>query len=588
MLVELFIEGLCLAIDSFQMTSLEARLGGVEAAVQSLEYETSRLSSELTKVHNIVNRQSTCHIATLRDSALQLLGRVNQATSVNADVLSFFVASVGTLITAVTFKGRRRPRTDFKYGLTTYRGFLAATQSPERIFQTLAKLQDLLDITGGRIVTAAVESTEDMKAVAMAIAAFFKIAALFGVKTCPPLSDSSSEAHNSTDGEDEEAPGDMQITVRFEGRYSMASYEQVVKERTGRLEVLKAHRRNVYILGANGAGKSSWGNLISGEDPFEVGVSNHTTMIPQPCDMRRAYNFRLWDTPGLFDGSEEQGLMEDYMNHVIDVNGYCSGVLFVFSGVVPANEVTARILQYAVKRLGPHVRRNFVAIINDMYGAHGRYKATYSEMLHAHGFEEDGVNVLVSSALATPNRHCPGIRQRLAGFNERLVASHVRAYRAVIDGQGHGDLRQAVRKLYWHGRQELDSVLRRGRIETVRYCASGPRKNTAVAKDVLFFRQHSKNVLVRILGLGHDHIVEERSVQLKGSPYFVTLIRAQMNQEYTFGEVNIFVKHILGNERYMLIHTPKAQYDYELRDATLMSDAELQELVVSHLMDEMK
>lgn len=587
MLVELFIEGLCLAIDSFQMTSLEARLGGVEAAVQSLQYETSRLSSELTKVHETVNRQSTRHIATLRDSALRLLGNVNQATSANADILSFFVASVGTLITAVTFKGRRRSRPDFKYGLTTYRGFLAATQSPDRIFETLSRLQDLSDLTGGRIVTAAVGSEKDMKAVAVAIAAFFKIASIFGVKTCPPLTDNASERH-SNDGYDEEEPEDMHITVRFEGRYSMKSYEEVVKERTGRIEVLKVHRRNVYILGANGAGKSSWGNLISGEDPFEVGVSNHTTMIPQPCDMRQTYNFRLWDTPGLFDGSEEQGLMEDYMNHMIDVNGYCSGVLFVFSGVVPANEVTARILQYAVKRLGSHVRHNFVAIINDMYGVRGRYKATYSEMLHAHGFEEDGCNVLVSSALATPNRHCPGIRQRLAGFNERLVASHVRAYRAVIDGQGHGNLRQAVRKLYWHGRQELHSVLRRGRIETVRYCASGPRKNTAVPKDVLFFRQHSKNVLVRRLGLGHDHIVEERSVQLKGSPYFVTLIRAQMNQEYTFGEVNIFVKHILGNERYMLIHTPKAQYDYELRDATLMSDAELQDLVVSHLMDEMK
>lgn len=43
MLVEIFIEGLCIAFESFQMTTFEARLGGVEAEIKNLKYEAGRL-----------------------------------------------------------------------------------------------------------------------------------------------------------------------------------------------------------------------------------------------------------------------------------------------------------------------------------------------------------------------------------------------------------------------------------------------------------------------------------------------------------------------------------------------------------------
>lgn len=572
MLIEIFIEGLCLAFESFQMSTFEARLGDVEADVRSLRYEAGKLSKELQEVKDVVNRLSRQEISTFRESSMKLLGKVNKATSLNADILSFFVASMGSLLTAVTFKGRRKAREDFKFGLLNYRGFMASTQSSERIFETLSNLQEMTDLTGGRIVTGSVGSKTDMKAVAVSIAAFLKIAKLFGVKTCG-ITDQKLSRQDS-----------IGLTIRFEDKYSIEDYAQHIKKQNDRLQIMKSNRRNVYILGPNGVGKSSWGNVISGEDIFEVGESDHTTMIPQSCDMEAAVGFRLWDTPGMFDGTEDQGLMMDYMNHVINVNGYFSAVLFVFNGIYPANEGTIKILQYAINQFGVRVKENFFVIINDFYGQGHKYKATYSEALHRFGFVEDGQNVIISSALSRPNSSCLHIRKTLSKMNPRLISTHLRAYKAVMNS--HGDLKHAIRDLYLHGRKELEGLLRRGRIETVRYCDAGPRKNLSVPKDVLKFRQHSSNIILRRLGLTNDRIIEERTVLLKGSAYFLTLIRAQLNQEYTVGEVNIFVRHILGNERYILIHTPKEEYDYELRDATNMPNEVLRELLISHLIQE--
>lgn len=150
----------------------------------------------------------------------------------------------------------------------------------------------------------------------------------------------------------------------------------------------------------------------------------------------------------------------------------------------------------------------------------------------------------------------------------------------------HGDLMQAIHNLYLHGRKELENLLRRGKIEKVRYFDAWPRKNIPVLKDVLKFRQQSSNHLLRRLVLGKDRVIEERIGLLRGSQYFLMLIRAQLNKEYTISEVNIFVRHILGNERYMLIHTTKAEFYYAIRDASSMSDNELRDLLITHLNEE--
>lgn len=98
-----------------------------------------------------------------------------------------------------------------------------------------------------------------------------------------------------------------------------------------------------------------------------------------------------------------------------------------------------------------------------------------------------------------------------------------------------GNRKHAMQELYLHWRRELEGILRRGKIETIRYCNSGPRKNLSVPKDVLKFWQHLSNLLLRRLGLGSNKVVEERTVLLRGSTYFLTLIKSKRNQKYTIG-----------------------------------------------------
>lgn len=569
LLAELFIEGLLLAKEWFQMSKLDARLEGIENSMTTLERDNRTIKADMLRVRNTVDCMANFQTMSLREDAMKLLNKVNSANASNADLVALFVASFGAHLTAFTFKGRRRQRLAF--GVQTYRGFIASTQTPERIFQTLHKFGELTELTGGRIVTGCVSSQANIRATAVAIAAFFKLAELLGVKTCP-ISDTADN------------PSDVQVVVRFEGSYTLQDYANVLNDRSNRVEIVRLARKNVYILGPNGAGKSSWGNLISGEETFEVGTSNHTTMIPQPCDIESSCGFRIWDMPGMFDGSEEQTMMEDHTNHIVETNGYCSAVLFVFPGSVPANEGTGKILQYALDHFGDQVKQNFIAIVNEFWGQGLIRRETYAQMLYDYGYKVDANNIFVSNALKQPNSESLFIRQRLGKFKPKLVTKHREAYSLVM--QGHNDLQAAVSNLYIHGKQELESLLRRGKIETVRHQTSGLKRHTTVPKDVILFRQHSKGYLMRKLGIGNNIVKEERSVLLKGPPLFITLVRAQMNQEYSTREVNLFLKHILSNRRHILIHTPESEHDYELRDATSMTDVDLQEILVQHLINQ--
>lgn len=176
---------------------------------------------------------------------MKLLGKVNQETSLNADVHSYLFASMGSLLTAVVFKGRWKQREDFKFELRTYRGFIASMKSSKRIFQDFSNLQELKELTGGRIVTGSVGSKSDMKAAVVSIAAFLKISKLFGVET-GWITDQNLQEQDA-----------LGLTIRFEDRYSISAYDKHIKEHTNRVQIIKLNTRNVYVLGPNGTGKLS-------------------------------------------------------------------------------------------------------------------------------------------------------------------------------------------------------------------------------------------------------------------------------------------------------------------------------------------
>lgn len=288
-LSNLFLQGLSMGYGYFEMRQFPLRIDSIERLMRDLRKDISEIGTEVQKVKERINNQASFQMKTVREQAVKLLSDARCASSLNVEILSLFVSSIGSHITSLFFKGTRK---SFKYS-SRYRAVLYNTMSPHEILKNVGRLRGLSKITGGSISTGCITSGEDMKACALSIAAFVKIASLFDVEVCP-ISDEAK------------SPNDECILLRFEGRYTLSEFRTIRGEREEQKEIIRPMPKNVYILGPNGAGKSSWGNLISQSSKFEVGIGTHTTIDPQSLDIEASYDFRLWDTPGLFDGSEQE------------------------------------------------------------------------------------------------------------------------------------------------------------------------------------------------------------------------------------------------------------------------------------------
>lgn len=88
-------------------------------------------------------------------------------------------------------------------------------------------------------------------------------------------------------------------------------------------------------------------------------------MMPQHCDVGRHNAFRLWDLPGLYDGTPYATTMQQHITETINTNIRYSAVLFICNGKTQSNEIVNDILRYADELFGPSVRRSFIAIVND-------------------------------------------------------------------------------------------------------------------------------------------------------------------------------------------------------------------------------
>lgn len=241
-----------------------------------------------------------------------------------------------------------------------------------------------------------------------------------------------------------------------------------LKEKSTAIEYRTAPRKNIYVIGKNGAGKSGWSNLIVGEKVFDAGIRTlYTTMVLQGVDVHvdKKHDFYLWDTRGLFDGSTIQGFMEDNFNYVVDANGFYSGVLFIFNGGAQPDESIDRFLQNALRHIGPHVKESFIAVVNVFNTSTLGRSGAYADKLHEHGFILKYDNFFISNAKQTPNQNAHMLRSQLDSFQAKLVRSHQTAYNKLLL-ELHGDVKEIIRHLHEHSRRELMLMLRHGRIDT--------------------------------------------------------------------------------------------------------------------------
>lgn len=221
----------------------------------------------------------------------------------------------------------------------------------------MSEISELTSITGVRILTKQIKTEEEMRKVRMAVSSLYKVLQMFGKKVLP-LSDQSP------------VDNDDIVQILFDGisdmEYIVAHPLPEGADGGSSLAV----PRNVYILGQNGAGKSTWGNLIAGRDAkftFKCGDAIHTTLMPQRCDVGADRGFRIWDLPGLYDGTSYAGAVQDHITDTI--KSYCRYVcvIFIFHGLRPPDNNTKNILKYTLSLFRPSVRTSILAIVNNFY-----------------------------------------------------------------------------------------------------------------------------------------------------------------------------------------------------------------------------
>lgn len=569
MLLSSFLEGLSLAYKAYEMHQIDLQLTGLQTQVDDLKGSYRDVQNELDGIRETIDRVSTFQQRLIRDDAIKMLGAHGLANSTNVDAVSIFMSSLSSHILGIVFKGEIAQKK--AWGSSHTRGFFHSIMGHQAIMEKLADLSGLKKFTGARIETNIITSCAEMKAMAVAIGSFFKILEIFKLNTCP-LTDA------------ETMDGNCEVIIRFERQYGLKDYIDMkhhINNTDSRLQISKTTRKNVYVLGKNGCGKSTWANLIANKKVFEEGINHHTTMLPQAVDVEGSPSFRLWDMPGLFDGSAAQAHMEECMNFYIDLTGYCSGVLFIFSGSVPPDDTTNRVLNYALEHFGEHVKWSFVAVINSFDANAQARSGLYADKLHEYGFQLSTENFFVSDGKETSNAHAHIIRTKLSEYNAELVSRHRKAYDTLL--QEHGNVTKVIHHLHKHSRKQLSAMLKQGNIETkIETKVVANADGTACKRHIIIFRQYSRAYLLRKLGL-HAEIKDERKVLISGCDRFIYGVRDRLKIVYQFQKKDVFLNHILPSQNSVLIHTPEEEYDYELRDLSGMSMAVLRSEVYGHL-----
>lgn len=580
-LSDIFMEGLTSALSHFEMGSVKVRINKIEQEISALFEQLTSVKSEVGDVKRMVDKLKGANDNEVRDLVHSALHRVDRTGGDNADILCCFIRAIQSHITAITFKGIEKKKAEDADNYEDesdldqrdeLRDFVCKTMSVRQILENVVKLSEYESITGGRIATGFISTEDEMKECAHSIAVICKTFKIFDLECCAI----------SAESEDSESP-DNCIVLRFENRYDLSLYRSIAESSELSTEYVKSSRRNVYILGLNGAGKSTWGNLIAKKRSFEVGVSNHTTLIPLSYDVDHMQEFRIWDTPGLFDGSPEEGTIQDHMSFTINMNEYCSAVLFVFPRGRPPDRHTNAMLNYAIRVLGSFVKTQFIAILNDGESDAETRRRVYVRTMKRFGFSASSQNVFCSSALDATNADVEGIRKKLSGFKEELVQEHRSAYEDFIRTHST-DPESAIRNLFDKGKRELETILRRGNVTVKHFETLDCVKRE---RDVIIFEQNSMNYIRRKLKIGKNKVKETKTVKIRGNSAknaenLITTVLARLATSYGFSEAKIFSQAFLAKDSYILLHTPTKSvnnYNYELWDFSTMNDEDIQSLV---------
>lgn len=323
-------DGLKLGIKLFNANRFEIRIRDVERKLSQVNTTVGVLSQQNKRFESQLNHCSSFRRREIEGQAREILngdiGRRESSRSREPDdesAIVSLVVSLGYLFAGIVIKGDVGEAEN--YGEDTERTLLLSghLSSSENI-KTISQLQNFTSIARVRIDTKRIRSSNEMKYVGTAISSFYKVLQIFNVEIMP-LSDQYPVGNEAI------------VHVLFNGMFDMDFLVSHPTLGTAELDFFRVVHKNVYLFGQNGAGKSTWGNIITSLESgpsFEVGDSVNTTLMPTHRDVGPNDVFRLLDLPGVGDSSPYKTALERHITDTIHNNKRYSAVIFIFNGKI--------------------------------------------------------------------------------------------------------------------------------------------------------------------------------------------------------------------------------------------------------------
>lgn len=572
MIILPFFEGISIAIRTYQAISTGHRFYGLEEDISAILQHEAVTDQNIRELRESIDRLDRDRRQTIRAKINEMLAQYNLSNVQNINIVSDFLQSFSYHVLAVTFIGEIETSSDlFSDDESTLITSLMDTSKMVNFISRLGKLKGLRTVT---IVTNTATSEKDVREIGYAVAFFLQLAKVFGFDN---LCLTDHDSNTSQDGD---------VVISFEGAYSLAKYDnlfQSTRTANENYDIVPFRKKNVYIIGANGTGKSTWANYISNEpNRFQSAIAEHTTMIPTFVDVEDESDFcyRLWDTPGIFDGTVEAADMEEYMSTVIRLRQFFSAVVFIFPGTIPSNQRTNEVLKYAVEQFGADVKKSFIAIINTFEIEPNNDRAreiskTYANKMMKAGFHVSRNNFFVTGG---DNEDVHFIQAKLKQFGYKFIARYKQLYIDLYERFGDSD--GIIEQLRNHG---LEAIKRfwtpTGFLSTTMVAINDHEGYFTSSKrgypDILSFRQSEKRSLLRNLGIGSKLFSEQEKIKLHKSCMWPSLLEGTL----PFGQKRIIHTVLSESKHVALIHAPSEDVQFLMIDSWFMKTEHLRHLI---------
>lgn len=547
-------QGLKFGFTLFNANQFEIRIRNVERKLSELTTNLDVLSHENNRFRRQLNNFSKFQRKEIEGKVRAILSGDRRRTENETAIVSL-VMSLGYLFKGIVLNGNVEP--DCYGGPSEFTLLMSGYLSSSENIEAISKLEKFTSITGIRIDTKRIRSAKEMKDIGTAVISFYKVLQIFN-REFMPLSDEFPVGNEAI------------VHILFDGMFNMGFVLSHPALENAEFDFFRVAHKNVYIFGQNGAGKSTWGNIISALDKgprFKVGDAVHTTIMPTHHDVGPNDAFRLWDLPGVGDPSDYATAMERHITDTINNNRRYSAVIFIFNGRIQPNETVKRILKFAEDLFGPSVHKSFIAIVNKFDENTKKKSESYAKLLHDHKFIVKRKSFYTLSDSEEFDEY-QTIREVISTFPARFVGK----YQLRIDElfkKHKGDVNQILIDLHQDCKEELDEFIENARVSTI-----------LNDKHRWFFGQDGEepeSITIRthtvgVFGNRENDKYEDKVIKLDDTTRAGRLSVQTLQRTWFYEQKNIILNGILEHPDHILIYSSDQKYDYVLFNISTLTE----------------